>query len=85
MARNLIVAASSTTLQTMQYLSNLHCIFEYKDCVKFYWFYPLADEEDIKNENACVSHLPRVDGVQKSPNNFDLNPVTLTYDLELRL
>ena len=35
------------------------------------------------NENALVSHLPRVDGVQNSPNNFDLNPVTLTYDLDL--
>ncbi len=22
-------------------------------------------------------------GVQNSPNNFDLNPVTLTYDLDL--
>ncbi len=35
------------------------------------------------NENAHVSHLPRVDGVQNSPNNFDLNPVTLTYILDL--
>ena len=26
-------------------------------------------------------HLPQVDGVQNSPNNFD--PVTLTYDLDL--
>ena len=36
-----------------------------------------------QNENARVLHLPRVDGVQNSPNNFDLNPVTLTYDLDL--
>ncbi len=33
------------------------------------------------NKNARMSHLPRVDGVQNSPNNFDLNPVALTYDL----
>ena len=32
-------------------------------------------------ENTRVSNLPRVDGVQNSPNNFDLNPVTLTYDI----
>ncbi len=31
------------------------------------------------NENARVSHLPRFDGVQNPPNNFDLNPVTLTF------
>ncbi len=37
--------------------------------------------KEPKNENARVSHLLRVDGVQNSPNNFDLNPVTLTYDL----
>ena len=33
------------------------------------------------NENARVSHLPPADGVQNSPNNFDLNPVILSYDL----
>ena len=33
------------------------------------------------NENARVSHLTRVNGVQNSPNNFDLKPVTLTYDI----
>ncbi len=32
-------------------------------------------------ENACVSHLLRTDGVQNSPTNFDINPVTLTFDL----
>ncbi len=37
----------------------------------------------LMNENACVSHLPRVDGVESSPNKFDLDPVTLTYDLDL--
>ncbi len=37
----------------------------------------------LLNENACVSHLPRVDGVQNSSNNFnlDLRPLTLTCDL----
>ena len=33
------------------------------------------------NENAHVLHLLRVDGVQNSPNNFDLDPVILTYYL----
>ena len=28
-----------------------------------------------------MSHLLGVNGVQNFPNNFDLNPVTLTYDL----
>ena len=33
------------------------------------------------NENACVLHLPRVNGAENSPNNFDIEPVILTYDL----
>ncbi len=33
--------------------------------------------------NVHMLHLLRVDGVQNSPKNFDLNHVTLTYDLEL--
>ena len=33
------------------------------------------------NENAGVSHLLWVDGVENSPNKFD--PVTLTYDHDL--
>ncbi len=38
----------------------------------------------MSNENARVSHLPRVDGVQNSPNNFDLNHVTFDLgDLDL--
>ena len=46
------------------------------------WWSQSSDTTYIKiNQNACVSHLPRVDGVQNSPNNFDLNPVTLTYDI----
>ncbi len=35
------------------------------------------------HENARMSHLPRVDGVKNFPKNFDLNFVTLTYDLDL--
>ena len=37
--------------------------------------------EDIYNENARMSHLLRVDGVQNFPNSFDLDPATLTYNL----
>ncbi len=33
------------------------------------------------NENTQVSHLLQVDGVQNFPENFDLDPVTLNYDL----
>ena len=35
------------------------------------------------NENARVSNLPRVNGVESSPpNKFDFDPLTLTYDLD---
>ncbi len=44
-------------------------------------FKHLHSSHFVINENARVSNLPRVDGVQNSPNNLDLNPVTLTYDL----
>ena len=43
----------------------------------------LINIEKNYHENVRVSHLPRVDWVQNSPNNFDLNPMTLTYDLDL--
>ena len=33
------------------------------------------------NENARMSHLLLVDGGQNFPNNFDLYPTTLTFDL----
>ena len=33
-------------------------------------------------ENARVSHLPRVDGVESSPNVSDHDPVTLTHGLD---
>ena len=43
---------------------------------------PLLENKLLsKNENARVLHLPRIDLVQTSPNNFDLNPVNLNYDL----
>ena len=34
------------------------------------------------NENAHVSHLPRVDGVERFPYKFYLDPMTLTYDID---
>ncbi len=37
----------------------------------------------INNENAHVSHLVRVDGVKAPPNKFDLDPVALTYNLDI--
>ncbi len=36
----------------------------------------------FRNENTCVSHLTRVDGVENPANNFYLDPVTLTFDTE---
>lgn len=36
----------------------------------------------VTNENARISHLLRVDGVENSPNYFDLDPVILTLDLD---
>ncbi len=35
----------------------------------------------VLHENARMSHLPQVHGVENTPNKFDLDPVTLTYDL----
>ena len=34
----------------------------------------------VLNENACVMHHTRVDGVENSLKNFDFGTVTLTYD-----
>ena len=36
--------------------------------------------ENMCNENTRVSHLPWVDGVERSPNRLDLDHVTLTYN-----
>ncbi len=49
----------------------------------------ISTDKAAKNQNKCnesarMSHLSRVDRIPNSQNNFDLNPVTLTYDLDPR-
>ncbi len=66
---------SKSVTQTTVIASMLVAAVEYRYTQKNYLL------NLVDNENARVSHLPRVDGVQNSLNNFDLSPVTLNYDL----
>ena len=46
------------------------------------YLHKIPPEALCLNGNARALHLPGVDGVANSPNKFDLEPVTLTYDLD---
>ena len=57
--------------------SNLHKVqIKVGGWVEKYWLWHVTIYFTV-NENACVSHLPRVFGVENTNNNFDLDPMAL--------